>query len=427
MVFLRRTLQLLSVAAVAANTVMVDLSQDLIRDTAAMETSPGAVAVAAAASADPLIRSTIVLENGSVVAEYYREGVDMDNPYQVWSVTKSFMSMLVGILVEEGDLSLDDTLGDIFEDEATWANVPNDTVDFRKNVTIREMITHTSGLVTPAAMSVNAMRQIMPLMTSEQIEQAYNASLYTGGVSGGGSSVGSSLSALDIGTKGDFQIVGTSQILAYVIQQRTGMTPRQQLAAKVMPHLGIQEGDYNWLETLDGVQFGFHGLELTAIHMAKFGQLYLQGGKSQLNQQVVPESWVNTSTSTYVMNSADSAFFTSDYGYGYLFWVPGPNSFCAFGMLGQDVCVDKITSRVMVQQRDRDPENKDATRTMNLGVNYVVGAVASDPNLSFMAPSTTTTTAMNAAGSTSSADTSSAMAAGALMGPILGAFMLHVV
>jgi len=39
-----------------------------------------------------------VLESGRVVAEYYREGVHMHNPYQVWSVTKSFMSMLVGIL-----------------------------------------------------------------------------------------------------------------------------------------------------------------------------------------------------------------------------------------------------------------------------------------------------------------------------------------
>merc|ERR1719284_1758705 len=60
-------------------------------------------------------------------------------------------------------------------------------------------------------------------------------------------------------------------------------------------------------------------------------------------------------------------------------------------MLGQDVCVDKATNRVIVQQRDLDADNDDVYLTMNLGVNYVAGAVASDPNVSFQATNDTTT------------------------------------
>lgn len=159
-----------------------------------------------------------------------------------------------------------------------------------------------------------------------------------------------------------------------------------------MSYLGIESDAFGWQQTLDGVEFAFHGLELTARQMAKFGQLYLQNGKSSEDMQLVPESWVSVATTRYSDNTPGTVFFhETDFGYGYLFWVLSPDAFCAFGMLGQDVCVDKATNRVIVQQRDLDAENDDVYLTMNLGVNYVAGAVASDPNFSSQATNDTTT------------------------------------
>ena len=62
-------------------------------------------------------------------------------------------------------------------------------------------------------------------------------------------------------------------------------------------------------------------------------------------------------------------------GYGYLFWNIGPYS-CAMGFLGQDICIDPNTERVVVQQRDADYENI-------LAGNYIMTPIALDPSLSF--------------------------------------------
>ena len=53
------------------------------------------------------------------------------------------------MLVDDGVLSIDDTLGDIFTDESAWADIDDNSTEFRKNVSIKDMLTMTSGLVTP--------------------------------------------------------------------------------------------------------------------------------------------------------------------------------------------------------------------------------------------------------------------------------------
>jgi hypothetical protein len=216
--------------------------------------------------------------------------------------------------------------------------------------------------------------------------EGFDAYLVDGGVSAGGSSLSHSLAFPSIGAKGEFSYLGTSQILSYVIAKRAGMTPRQYLMKKVMPHLGIGESQYRWYQTNDGVEFAFHGLELTALQMAKFGQLYLQSGQSKPSEavdstsrtrtsgghQVISKEWVDDSFKPY---AKDETFFKLEYGY--LFWKTAENTYCAFGAFGQDICIDRNTGRVTVQQRDPNPDLDLIT------CNYIIGAVASDPELSF--------------------------------------------
>jgi CubicO group peptidase (beta-lactamase class C family) len=76
--------------------------------------NPGAAAITATATAFSEIRTALVLEHGKIVAEYARDDVDPNDFYQVWSTTKSWMSMLFGFAVEEGLIGLGETLGEIF-------------------------------------------------------------------------------------------------------------------------------------------------------------------------------------------------------------------------------------------------------------------------------------------------------------------------
>jgi CubicO group peptidase (beta-lactamase class C family) len=95
---------------IAANDV-IDLSVDL--ETGNL-VNPGAAAITATATAFSEIRTALVLEHGKIVAEYARDDVDPNDFYQVWSTTKSWMSMLFGFAVEEGLIGLGETLGEIF-------------------------------------------------------------------------------------------------------------------------------------------------------------------------------------------------------------------------------------------------------------------------------------------------------------------------
>ena len=61
-------------------------------------------------------------QGGMLVAESYD---DDDSTYTsaIWSCTKSWASMLVGMVIEEGYLSLTSTLGEIWPDFALWSGV----------------------------------------------------------------------------------------------------------------------------------------------------------------------------------------------------------------------------------------------------------------------------------------------------------------
>ena len=89
---------------------------------------------------------------------------------------------------------------------------------------------------------------------------------------------------------------------------------------------------------------------------AKLGQLYLQKGKWN-GVQVIPESWVETSTTKHIDNGE------GNFGYGYQVWMSDrPGSFAYNGMLGQDVIVYPDTDMVIVINAG----NKEMTQEGNL-------------------------------------------------------------
>jgi len=345
----------LPTSTLSSNTPrIIDLSQDIPQDKAAMTSSPGASAIQQAAAKDPLIRAAIVLEHGDIVASYHRDDVDLnETTFMVHSTTKSWTSLIVGMMVEDGLLSLDETLGDIFPNNEAWADVTDGSTDFRKNVTVEEMLTMTSGLITT-------------------LDNFWDPSW-------GGSSLEDSLSYPEIGVKGEFSYLLVSNIPSYIIKERSGINPRQYLAERVMDKLGIGEDDYDWQQNDDGVEFGYHGLKLTPNQMAKFGQLYLQGGRidPSNDERLISQEWIDASFTQHATED--------DFGlpYGYLFWGMG-EAYCSSGLGGQDICVDRDLGRVVIQQRDLDYGAMDDMQGLE---HLVVAPVALNGSNSFRAAS----------------------------------------
>lgn len=80
-------------------------------------------------------RAVLVVRKGQIIYEQYGDETSVDTPLLGWSVTKSLINALVGILVREGKMSLDSRMK--FEE---WAN------DDRSSLTVREMLQMSDGL-----------------------------------------------------------------------------------------------------------------------------------------------------------------------------------------------------------------------------------------------------------------------------------------
>lgn len=189
---------------------IIDLSQPSFpRDEAAIAGSPGALAIYEACQEDSAIRAAIVIEKGEVVAEYYREDILPTDTIEVHSGTKPWTSLLIGLLVDDGKLSVDETLGDVFPEEEAWVDVTDGSVEFRKSVTIESLLTMTSGLVGDK----------LPFLDFSE----------------GGRSLSDALAYPVIADEGRvINYLGTSNILSYVIQRRAGLTPGDFARERVM-------------------------------------------------------------------------------------------------------------------------------------------------------------------------------------------------
>lgn len=113
---------------------------------------------------------------------------------------------------------------------------------------------------------------------------------------------------------------GSTQVLATIISELTGRTIDDFAREHLFAPLGVS--DFEWLGP-DGWNpdnpAAMSGLRLTARDLAKFGSLYLHGGRWQ-GQQIVPEEWVRLSVERHVPEIGDWSE-GGVWGYGYQWWV----------------------------------------------------------------------------------------------------------
>jgi CubicO group peptidase (beta-lactamase class C family) len=88
--------------------------------------------------------SLLVVHRGQIVHERYADGVDMTTRTRTWSTAKSIASTLIGMLVDDGRLALDEPLG--FDFLPKQAAAPE--TDPRSAITLRHALHMSSGLLT---------------------------------------------------------------------------------------------------------------------------------------------------------------------------------------------------------------------------------------------------------------------------------------
>ena len=232
------------------------------------------------------IRGVIVIHRGKIVTEEYFNNSFMSETYNIWSVTKSYISTLIGQAIDYGyieDQML--TLDDVFFENP-----------YTNQVTIEHLLTMSSGWPEN--------------WTYMFIQNPLNTLLNTGLIWSPGTSW--------------LYNNAICHLNAHVINELTQMSPREFAQENLFPQLGIM--DPYWNEDQDNVHNGSFDLHLTLREMVKLGQLYLQDGMS-LNSQILSSEWIEDATSSQI----------NDW-YGYLWWLPG-TGYLAVGLGGQYIAV----------------------------------------------------------------------------------------
>ncbi len=259
------------------------------------------------------IYSILIVRNGYLAVErYYREGY-RDKPHNLKSASKSVLSALVGIAIDEGYLRLDQPISEILP-QAKKLN------DSRKSdITVRHLLSMTSGLTPTSYESYSEW-----VLNDDWVEAALNQPLVA-----------------DPGNRFEYSTADT-HILSAVLTAATGMSTREFAIKKLFDPMEITI--QGWAADPIGIYQGGNNLALIPRDMAKIGLLYLDGGKFE-DQQILPAWWVDVSTrpgrlSTHKIYGA----------YGYLWYSRpgGTDSFVAVGYGGQYIYVSPAYNTVIV-------------------------------------------------------------------------------
>jgi len=267
------------------------------------------------------VTALVVLKDGQIVYENYFKGTQPDDLRISWSVAKSYLSALVGILLDEGAIaSLDDPV-------TTYApklkGTAYDGATLRNVLNMASGVTFDEDYLDPDS-DINKMGRALAL--GGELDD------FTASLKDTFTTPGSQWQYVSIDT----------HVIGMVVRGATGRSVTDLLSEKVITPMGLEHAPY-YVTDGAGVAFVLGGLNLTTRDYARMGQMFLQKGRYN-GQQIVPADWVAASTAP----SAPTA--EGQIGYGYQWWIPQgatEGEFMARGVYGQYIYINRADGVVI--------------------------------------------------------------------------------
>lgn len=237
------------------------------------------------------INSVVVVKDGKLLIEKYFNGSGRNQTHDPHSVGKTFASAVLGIAIHEGYIKSADQRLKEFYNLREYQNFS----EKKEEVTLENLLTMSSGFEgddnNPNSLGNeenmypqnNWVRWTLDLPMAADRNPGDSSIYFTAGV----------------------------VVLGDIIYQSVPEGLEDYAHQKLFEPLGIS--NYQWQHTPQNVANTAGGIQLTPLDFAKFGQLYLSGGKWK-NEQIIPKEWVNNSLIRHYETSFDNN------GYGYLLW-----------------------------------------------------------------------------------------------------------
>lgn len=239
----------------------------------------------------------VVLRHGKIVGTFSHRPYDVAQQHTLYSVSKTFVAVAVGIAIEEDLLRLDDRVAQFFPEK-----IPENSSENLKSMTIRHLLTMSSG-IRPDWEMRNRQTDWISFFLKKNVQ--------TPGL--------------------EFQYDSmVSYLLSAIVQKVTGKRVVDLLNECVFRPMEINDAE--WEESPEGINTGGWGMRMSALSMAKFGQLLLNKGEWN-GEQLVSSEWVEEMTKPQISTNKNST-------YGYQIWQCGyPAAYRADGAFGQYIIV----------------------------------------------------------------------------------------
>jgi CubicO group peptidase (beta-lactamase class C family) len=283
------------------------------------------------------VYSLLVVKDGKLIFERYGANASRDATYELYSVTKAVTSLVAGMLIDQGAVSLNDPVAGRL---AAWR--PDLREDFadKRDVELRHVLSMSSGLHYDFRPKDDPIYYAAPDRLKLAAQTSPKAAPGTA-----------------------FEYTDINPILASAMLSAAAREPVEQYAqAHLFGPLGMKHAVWERADRRGLVSAGW-GLRLRAIDMAKIGMLVLDHGRWQ-GRPVVSQRWIEQMTSPAV-----APYF------GYYWWinnvVQSEPEYDAMGFKGQFITalpkrntVIVMTSMLPVEGGLRDAKNVQIFRQM---------------------------------------------------------------
>lgn len=250
------------------------------------------------------MHSFLFCKDNCLVAEGYYAPVKKNDLHRMFSVTKSFVSIAIGFLQEEGRLSLDDSIVKFFPEY-----VPNtsEAHPWLLATTIRDMLSmrscHASTTYDKFSSKTDWVKSFFTVAPTHKPGTVFHYD------------------------------TSSSHTLCALVEKLTGMKMLDYLRNKVLNEIVFSKEAYCLTDGF-GVSMGGSGLMATSRDLMLFALLILNNGKLN-GKQYISADYIKESTSFQTATCVTGPVPSESQGYGLQFWIGEHNSIVCYGMGGQ--------------------------------------------------------------------------------------------
>ena len=293
-----------------------------------------------------IMHSLLIMRHGKIITENYWAPFDENFCHRMYSQTKSYTAIAIGLLIEEGKLHLDDKLVDVYPEY-------KGTHEYLDRQTIKNLLTmNTVG---------NPVNWFLDTKNPSRIDIYFKERTR----------------CHPAGTIWEYDSAG-SQVLCEIVEKLSGMPLIEYLRKKLFNHMGTFK-TAEILKTRDGASWGDSALLCTTRDMASFGQLLMNGGVWE-GKRLMNEEFIKEATAKQVDNRDSWRKGTYSHGYGYQIWRTEQNGFGFLGMGDEiTICLPDRDLVFVCTADHQGTDNKIRTCLVNAFFDIIVDNLSDEP------------------------------------------------